>query len=348
MEAADAVCALTTWDNPDQTWVRFRDNHVGAATTVGAREGKVAAVIAGVETGGTKVVCALAERNAPDEITESVRFPTTTPEETIGRINGFLREASTVEPLDAIGIASFGPVNTSRTGPSYGWITGTSKPGWANTDLLGSIAAVHAVPTVLLSDVSGAALGEQRLGAGVGADTIGYATFGTGVGVGLVIGGRVLQGDGYPELGHLLVRRHPLDDFSGSCPFHGDCVEGLASGPAVLARWGSDSSSLPDPDRARAHEILGFYVAQVAAAAAYGVGLEHMVLGGGVLKAPGLLEAATRQLAIVTGGSGAGHAASLDRDDFFRCPSLGDFSGVLGSIAAAADLLPTLAPERVA
>ncbi|MEO6881424.1 MAG: ROK family protein [Mycobacteriaceae bacterium] len=308
--------------------------------------GRAGRVIAGIETGGTKVVCGVAKRSAPHEIVSSRRFPTSTPEVTIAEINAFLSEAALGEPVDALGIGTFGPVNVVAELPRYGWITGTPKPGWADTDLLGGIDLAAQVPTALLSDVSGAALGEQRRGAGVGVASIGYATFGTGVGVGLVVQGQVLHGNGYPELGHLLVRRHPLDDFVGCCPLHGDCAEGLASGPAVLARWGASSSSLPARTRPRAFEILGFYVAQVAAAAAYAAGSERVVLGGGVLKAPGLFEAANQQLPIVTGGPGAGHAAALDAPDFLRRPVLGELSGLLGAIAAAADLLPARSPHR--
>lgn len=304
-------------------------------------------MIAGIETGGTKVVCGVARRSAPHEVVGSRRFPTSTPDETIREINAFLTEAAVGEPIDALGIGTFGPVNVVAELPRYGWITGTPKPGWADTDLLGGIDLAARVPTALLSDVSGAALGEQRWGAGVGVGSIAYATFGTGVGVGLVVQGQVLHGNGYPELGHLLVRRHPLDDFVGCCPLHGDCVEGLASGPAVLARWGANSSSLPAHLRPRAFEILGFYLAQVAAAAAYAAGSERVVLGGGVLKAPGLLDAATQQLPLVTGGRGAGHAATLDVPDFLCLPALGEFSGLLGSIAAAADLLPARSADRV-
>jgi fructokinase len=297
-------------------------------------------VIAGIETGGTKVVCGIADRAAPQVVLEERRFPTTTPTETIDAINAFLAEVARTAPVDALGVASFGPINVSPDRPRYGWITRTPKPGWADTALLERIPLAAEVPTAILSDVSGAALGEQRWGAGAGHRSIAYATVGTGVGVGLVVDGAVLHGNGYPELGHLLVRRHPRDDFAGSCPFHGDCLEGLASGPAVLARWGVDASSMPPDQRGEAFEILGFYVAQVAAAVALAVGVERVVVGGGVLKAPGLLDEARRQLPGVTGGPGAGHAIVAEPADFMVPPALGDRSGLLGAIAAAEQLLP--------
>ena len=296
-------------------------------------------MIAGIETGGTKVICGIARVEAPTELVETRRFPTTSPDETIGRINDFLDEVQAIEPVEALGIASFGPVNVDPDRVRFGWITGTPKLGWADTPLLDRIRLASDVPTAVLSDVSGAALGEQRWGAGIGARNMAYATFGTGVGIGIVVDGRVLNGNGFPELGHLLVRRHPLDDFTGTCPFHGDCLEGLAAGPAVLGRWGVDASSLPRALQHGAFEILGFYIAQAVATVAYTVGIERMVIGGGVLKAPGLLDEARRQLPAVTGGPGAGHAISGDAADFIVPPALGDHSGLFGAIAAARDLI---------
>ncbi|WP_375388258.1 ROK family protein [uncultured Amnibacterium sp.] len=296
-------------------------------------------MIAGIETGGTKVVCGVADPADPGGLLESRRFPTTTPGETTARIEAFLVEADERHGIDAVGIATFGPVNVETALPRYGWITGTPKPGWANTKLLERIGATSRKPTALLSDVSGAALGEQRWGAGRDVSSVAYATFGTGVGVGVVIGGRVLHGNGFPEFGHLLVRRHPLDDYVGGCPFHGDCLEGLTAGPSVTARWGTDSSSLHPRIRQQAFEILGYYIAQTVAAVAYSTGVQRVVLGGGVMKAPGLLDEARRQLPVVTGGPHAGHAIPGDAFEFMVEPGLGELSGVLGAVAAAQALL---------
>ena len=296
-------------------------------------------MLAGIETGGTKVVCGVAEASVPTELVMERRFPTTTPGETIAGIVGFLREADEAVGLDAVGLASFGPVNVDQGRARYGWITGTSKPGWANTKLVERVAAQVSFPIGIVSDVSGAALGEQRWGAGRDVGSLAYATFGTGVGVGVVIDGSVLHSNGAPEVGHLLVRRHPLDDHVGSCPFHGDCLEGLAAGPSVLARWGSDTSHLAPRVQQDAFEILGFYIAQAVAAVAYTTGVERVIVGGGVLKAPGLLDEARRQLAVVTGGPSAGHPITADPWDFIVPPALGDRSGVLGAVAVAAALV---------
>ncbi|ROP49149.1 MULTISPECIES: ROK family protein [unclassified Rathayibacter] len=292
-------------------------------------------MLAGIETGGTKVACGVSDPADPTELLMTRRFPTTSPGETISRIVEFIRDADDALGLDAVGIASFGPVNVDPDRERYGWITGTSKPGWANTKLLERVSQQVAKPLALLSDVSGAALGEQQWGAGRDVTSVAYATFGTGVGIGVVIRGHVLHSNGAPEVGHLLVRRHPFDDFAGCCPFHGDCLEGLAAGPAVQARWGTDSSHLPSRIRGEAFEILGFYMAQAIAAIAYSTGVERVVVGGGVLNAPGLLDEARRQLAAVTGGPLAGHPISSDPWDFVVPPALGERSGVLGAIAAA-------------
>ncbi len=301
-------------------------------------------MIAGIETGGTKVVCAVSRTGSPHEVIGMRRIPTGAPGETLRSVDAFFTEMADLEPIEALGVASFGPLNVSRDEDRFGWITGTSKPGWLNTDLLGRIDLASRVPTAVMSDVSGAALGEYRWGAGVGARSLAYATFGTGVGVGIVLRGTTLQGNGFPELGHLLVRRHPWDDFAGSCPFHGDCVEGLAAGPSVLARWGRDTSSMTGAVRERAFEILGWYVAQVVATVAYTTGVDRVVVGGGVLKAPGLLDEARRQLPRVTGGPHAGHAIAADPFDFMVAPALAD-SGLFGALSAARDLAPAKQTE---
>ncbi|MFC4242495.1 ROK family protein [Gryllotalpicola reticulitermitis] len=296
-------------------------------------------VIAAVETGGTKVFCGIASADEPRELLLTRRIPTTTPDETIGAINAFFAEAGAEHPITALGVASFGPVNVDPSRERWGWVTGTPKAGWADTDLVGRIEISRTVPTVMMGDVGGAALGEQTWGAGAGLSRVAYATIGTGVGVGVALDGALLHGNGYPELGHILVRRHPRDDYAGNCPFHGDCIEGLAAGPAVIGRWGTPTSELSAELLAEAREILGFYIAQLAATTGYLVGVDRFVVGGGVLKTDGLLEEIRRQLPLVTGGAGVAHAASLDDDGFLTRPALGDYSGLLGAVAAARTLV---------
>lgn len=296
-------------------------------------------MIAGIETGGTKVVCAAAAAEAPDVPLLSRRFPTTGPDETIRRITDFLAEASADEPLQALGVASFGPVDAAVGSAGFGRITTTPKPGWADVDLLGRVTP-DGVPAAFVSDVLGAAVGELRYGAGRGARSLAYATIGTGVGVGIVIDGRPIGGDGWPEVGHLLVRRHPDDDFAGNCPFHGDCLEGLTAGPAVLARWGVDASSFDDSVRDARIAILASYIAQMAYTVALTVGAERLVLGGGVMLAPGLLEAVRAALPALAAGYGPAALATADPADVLLAPAIQDSPGVIGALALAADLLP--------
>lgn len=295
-------------------------------------------MIAGIETGGTKVICAAAAAASPDEPVLTRRFPTTTPDETIGRIRAFLDEAAADEPLQAVGVASFGPVDAQRGSGRYGWVTGTPKPGWSDTDLLGRIVPAG-VPSAFVSDVLGAAVGEQRFGAGRGTRGLAYATVGTGVGVGLIVDGRPTGGDGWPELGHLLVRRHPDDDYAGNCPFHGDCLEGLAAGPAVSDRWGVDASSFPADVHDTAFSILASYIAQLAFTVVLATGAERMVLGGGVMLAPGLLEAVRAELPRLVRGYGPTHLVTGDPKDLLVAPAIVGSSGVVGALALAADLL---------
>lgn len=293
-------------------------------------------MIAGIETGGTKIVCGVADRGTLTEPTQIRRFPTTTPDETLGGIVDFLRE---VGPVDAVGVASFGPVDADPTSPRYGWVTSTPKAGWADTDVLGVVRDAAQAPVAFVSDVLGAAVGEYRAGAGQGASNLGYATIGTGVGVGLVVGGRPLIGNGWPELGHLLVRRHPADRFEGNCPYHGDCLEGLAAGPAVSARWGADSSSLDADVRDEAFDILASYIAQLCFTTVLAVGVDRMVLGGGVMLTPGLLERTRVALTSIAGGYGPPQLAAGDPRDLLVAPALGGSSGLVGALSLAADLV---------
>lgn len=191
----------------------------------------------GIEAGGTKFVCAVG--TGPEDLRAEERFPTTTPGETIARAVDFLRRSGGGS-LAAVGIASFGPVDLDPSSPTWGHITSTPKRGWAGTDLAGPVGRALGVPVRFDTDANGAALAEHRWGAARGLQTIVYLTVGTGIGGGAIVRGRPLHGLVHPEMGHVLVERRPDDRYPGGCPFHGACLEGLASGPAIERRWGHE------------------------------------------------------------------------------------------------------------
>lgn len=289
-------------------------------------------LVAAVELGGTKIVCGVATAEDPTRLLRIGRFPTTHPVTTLARIDAFLGAASELGPVTAIGVASFGPLNVVPGRPRYAWITDTPKHGWSDTSLLEGIPALRTHPIVVMTDVSAAAFAEYRFGAAAGTRNAAYLTVGTGIGAGLVVHGSVLHGDGFPEAGHLLVRRHPDDAFVGCCPQHGDCAEGLAAGPAVLGRWGVPGAELDDPQRAQAADILGYYVAQVVHAVHGIAGPERVVLGGGVMNLPGLFAAVGTHLrALRTAPDPVERGPELVRPVF-------EDAGLIGALAAAAEL----------
>lgn len=290
-------------------------------------------MIAGVETGGTKTVCALAvSATAPFADVDIV--PTTDPAGTGAAIRGVLRAWEERHgPLEGLGVAAFGPLDLDPRSPGYRTITATPKRGWEGVRIDALVGERR--PFSLVSDVTGAAIGE----AATQPDPIGelaYITVGTGVGVGVVLRGAPHGRRGHPELGHLPVRRHPRDGFDGVCPFHGDCLEGLASGPALAARWGRPAEHLDD-DRERAVEMAGSYLGQLLAAVTYAYVPQRIVLGGGVMKLPGLHDAARRSLAAEIGGAlGEEHPARRPGSGLVVAPLLGDHSGVRGALMVAA------------
>lgn len=291
-----------------------------------------ALVRAGIEAGGTKFVCAVG--TGPEDVRRSTVIPTTTPAETLDRVVTFFREQQAAGlDISAMGIASFGPLDLTPTSPRYGHITTTPKPRWAGTDLVGSIRRAIDVPIVLDTDVNGAAYGEFRWGAGRGLASSAYLTVGTGVGGGAVIDGRPLRGLLHPEMGHLTVQRHPDDEFAGSCPFHGDCLEGLASGPAIQRRTDRPANDL-GPERDRIVALEAWYIAQLVAAVTYLLTPQRVVLGGGVLNLPGLIEAVRASTVARLAGALDGVAADGMRP-YLVPPALGPLSGVLGALALA-------------
>ena len=259
-----------------------------------------------IEAGGTKMVCGVGD--AEHGSRETARIATRDVAGTVREIIAFFSAAGVRHgDLAGIGIASFGPLDLDPASPGFGRITTTPKPGWPGADLPAALREALGLPIAIDTDVNAAALAEARQGAARGGRSVAYVTVGTGIGVGLVIGGRMVHGLGHPEAGHLLPRRHPdHGGFAGTCPFHGDCLEGLASGPAIQAAWGASLADLP-ADHA-AWRVEADYLGQLCATLILTVAPEHIILGGGVM-------AQARLFAMVRAEAGrrlAGYAARWD------------------------------------
>ena len=278
----------------------------------------------GIEAGGTKFV--LAVGHSPTEILARHALPTRAPEATLRQTEAWFREQG---PLAALGIASFGPAVVDRADGSWGHIGTTPKPGWSGCDLAGHFARAFDVPVGFDTDVNGAALAESAFGAGRELASLAYVTVGTGIGGGLVVDGRALHGAAHPEMGHLFPRRHPADgEFEGICPAHGDCLEGLACGPAIMQRWGASLSDLPDDHEA--HAVIASYLGQLCHAIFAMTAAEIVVLGGGVMHTPGLLERTREAAARLDRGYLPGRARHA-----IVAPALGPNAGIAGAILLA-------------
>jgi len=283
----------------------------------------------GIEAGGTKWVCAVGTE--PGDLRATTRFPTSTPDETIAQAIAFFKNQPS---LAAIGVGSFGPIDAHQGSPMFGYITTTPKPGWRNTDLAGPIRHALGVPVGFDTDVNAAALGEWRWGAAQGLDSLVYLTIGTGIGGGVIAEGNLLHGLLHPEIGHMRIP-HDLarDPFPGSCPYHGDCLEGLAAGPALAARWGERGERLPPSHPAwdlQAH-YLGLALSNLVCA----LSPQRIVLGGGVMHQPGLIERVRREVQALLNGYIQDPQIERSIDSYIVLPGLGDQSGVLGAIALA-------------
>lgn len=292
-------------------------------------------VLAGIEAGGTKFVCAVG--TGPQDLAARTEIPTTAPPETLARVVDFFeRQRRAGAHISALGVASFGPLDLSPRSPTYGRITTTTKAGWAWTDLAGVLGDRLALPVVLDTDVNGAAYGEVRWGAGRGLRSVVYLTVGTGIGGGAVIGGEPLRGMQHPEMGHVQVERFPGDDFAGVCPFHGGCLEGLASGPAIAARTGRRPELLSGAELERVVRQEAWYIAQLVTTAVYLLSPERIVVGGGVLNLPGLIERVRACVLDRVAGALTDGAVGRAMHEYVVPPALGASSGVLGALGLAA------------
>lgn len=283
----------------------------------------------GIEAGGTKFVCAVGASS--DDLRE-VRFQTTTPDETIDHAIEFFRRQR--ESIAAIGIGSFGPIDLHRDSPTYGFITTTPKPGWANVDLVGKVQRALNVPVEFDTDVNVAALGEHRWGAAQGMDTFIYLTIGTGIGGGGLVGGKLMHGLIHPEMAHsYLPHDRTRDPFAGTCPFHGDCFEGLASGPAIEKRWGARGETLPIDHPA--WELEADYIALALMNYICILSPQRIILGGGVMEQAQLFPMIRRKVQQMLNGYIQSPEILERIDNYIVPPGLGKRAGVLGAIALA-------------
>jgi len=279
--------------------------------------------IALIEAGGTKFVVGVSD--ATRQILARTRIDTTHPDETIAAAIDWLRARG--DDYSAVGIASFGPLDLDPASPSWGHIRRTAKPHWSGADIAGPFGRALACQVAIDTDVNGAALAEAMWGAGVGTKSALYLTVGTGIGGGAVVDGRLIHGVSHPEMGHIRMPRHPCDlAFAGNCPFHGDCLEGLAAGPSIKARWGASLSELP-ADHA-GHGIIAWYLAQAVATFQAILEPARIILGGGVMATPGLIERVRAEASAASNGYFSG-----DPETVIVRPGLGDDAGLLGALA---------------
>jgi len=275
-----------------------------------------------IEAGGTKFVCGIG--TGPGDL-EWAQMATTSPDDTLAEVVEFFRRSA--RPIEALGIASFGPVDLDPSSPTWGHIAATPKLAWRNFDLAGAMGRALGVPVGFDTDVNGAALGEARWGAGRGLSDFLYLTVGTGIGGGALAGGRPLHGFTHPEMGHIQIPRDPQDPYPGGCPYHRDCLEGLASGPAIQERWGLPATHLPPEHPAWPLEAR--YLALGVANWMYTLSPRRVILGGGVMQQQHLFELIEVELTRILNGYIAVPPA------FLSPPLLGTRAGVLGALVLA-------------
>lgn len=298
-------------------------------------------VYGGIEAGGTKFVCAVG--SGPDDLRAEVRFPTTTPGETVGKAIAFFQEEWPHEPLAAIGIASFGPIDPNPSSRHFGYVTSTPKPGWAHTDFAGPVHRALGVPVGFDTDVNVAALGEHRWGAAQGLDTFIYLTIGTGLGGGGMVNGKLIHGLMHPEMGHVRIPHDwEADPYPGCCLYHGDCLEGLAAGPALEGRWRQPGEALPPGHPA--WELEAHYLALGLVNFILPLSPERIIMGGGVMEQGHLFPLIRSKVQKLLNGYLQVPMILDDINEYIVPPGLGNRSGVLGAIALADQVAKGLSP----
>lgn len=280
-----------------------------------------------IEAGGTKFVCAIGNNKL--EILDRASFPTTTPDKTMKQVIDFFNPYQ--ERLESIGVGSFGPIDLNRKSETYGYITSTPKLAWQNFDFVGTLKKHFDVPIAWTTDVNAACYGEYVSGNGKGLNSVVYYTVGTGIGGGALQNGVFVEGFSHPEMGHMLVKRHPEDPFSGNCPFHHDCLEGMAAGPAIEKRTGTKGQDLSSDDPV--WEIEADYIAQCAYNTTLMFAPDIIIFGGGVMKQDHMEKKVQEKFAKLING----YVNTPAVEEYIVTPKLGDNAGTIGCLALAQD-----------
>ncbi|CQR46350.1 Putative fructokinase [Paraliobacillus sp. PM-2] len=279
----------------------------------------------GIEAGGTKFVCAVS--NEQFEIIDRISIPTTIPEETLKYVFDFFDQYN----LNAIGIGSFGPIDVMTDSATYGYVTSTPKKGWNNYNFVGTIKERYNIPVAWTTDVNAAAYGEYRMGSAQNAGSCIYLTIGTGIGGGAILNGEVVEGFGHPEMGHISVRKHAEDPFEGVCPYHGDCLEGIAAGPAIEKRLKQKGKDVDKNDPYWDKEA--YYIAQALVNYTMILRPEVIILGGGVMKQAQLFPLIRTHFKTLLNE----YLTTPDLDTYITSPGLVDNAGITGSLLLAAE-----------
>jgi fructokinase len=286
--------------------------------------------LGGIEAGGTKFVCGVG--SCPEDL-HTIEIPTSDPDCTLSEVERFFREYAG-ERLKALGVGSFGPVDIHRGSPHFGYITSTPKAGWRNFDLAGELRRRLGIPVGFDTDVNAAAIGEAKWGAARGLTDFLYLTVGTGIGGGAFVNGDLVHGLMHPEMGHIRIPHNLSDDpFRGICPYHGDCLEGLASGPAIEARWGAPAQELPAGHPA--WKLEAYYLALGLMAWVCTLAPQRVIVGGGVIQQPVLLPMVRQELVRLLNGYIQARELIEELDTYIVPPQLGRQAGVLGALVLA-------------
>lgn len=281
-------------------------------------------LIGGIEAGGTKMVCAVGDENGV--IQDRISFPTRQPADTFEDLIGYFKKWE----IQALGVGCFGPLDLNRDSATYGYITKTPKKGWEYCNIVGTLESALHVPVGFDTDVNGAVLGEVTWGAAKGAESAIYITVGTGVGVGVYVNGGLLHGLVHPEAGHIMLMRHPKDSYGSCCPFHKNCMEGLASGSAVSGRWGKKGIELADCDEV--WELEAYYIGQAIANYVLTYSPEKIILWGGVMHQEKLFPMVRREVQSLLNGYISSRMLQESLDDYIVPPALGEDPGIMGAV----------------